>query len=134
MVTGVTDIRKVKQPGMLKIRAKDGGTVLVQDFYQSPYTKIVDPQGDATIKEGANYSILFYKDYQSFYISLLGGDLPTTRSKAEQGFLGKLGISKEEACKLYVALIVPRGVNVKASGADYHLSFCPDGKPLPKNL
>jgi hypothetical protein len=120
--------------GMLKISTKDGDTVFVKDFYQSPYTKIFDEQKDAVIKDGINYTITYYTQDQSFFISLTGGDFHIARSAAEDGFLKKLDISKEDACRLYVSLTVPFFASQKASGEDYHLSFCPDNIPLPKNL
>ncbi len=118
----------------ITIKTMSGDRIKVVDFYQNPYTQIFDPQNDAVIKEGANYSIVYYVKDQSFTITLLGGDLPTTRNEAENAFLEKLGISKEEACQFYVTLGVPFFVSEKASGTDYGLSFCPKSIALPKNL
>ena len=120
--------------GILKITGKDGESVLVNDFYKSPYTQVFDPQNDATIKESTDYSIEYQPNFQAFYINLNGNDLYISRTNAEQGLLDKLGISKDDACKLNVNLGVVYSVNPRASGVEYGLSFCPDGIPLPKNL
>jgi hypothetical protein len=120
--------------GMLKITTKDGGSIIMKDFYQSPYTKILDPQNDASIKESIDYNIEFQPAIPRFFIGLQGNDLYTARENAEQGFLDKLGITKEDACRIKVTLGVHYSVNERASGVNYGLSFCPDGKPLPKNL
>jgi len=120
--------------GMIKITTKDGGSILMKDFYQSPYTKILDPQNDASIKESIDYNIEFQPAIPRFFIGLQGNDLYTARENAEQGLLDKLGITKDDACRIKVTLGVAFSVNEKASGVNYGLSFCPDGKPLPKNL
>jgi hypothetical protein len=120
--------------GMIKIITKDGGSILMKDFYQSPYTKILDSYNDAVIKESIDYTIEFQPGIPGFFIQLLGNNLYLARENAEQGFLDKLGITKEDACRLDVTLGVHYSTNEKASGSAYGLSFCPDGKPLPKNL
>jgi hypothetical protein len=120
--------------GMIKIKAKDGGYVIMKDFYQSPYTQILDQQKDASIKDSIDYNIEFQPEILGFLIDLRGKDLCKARENSEQGLLDKLGITKEEACRLYVDLGVIFSVNAKASGVNYGLSFCPEGKPLPKNL
>ncbi|MCK9351308.1 MAG: hypothetical protein WCT49_00150 [Candidatus Paceibacterota bacterium] len=126
--------KKAESPENIKVTTMEGETLSMKNFYLSPYTRIIDKDNDAVVKEGVNYSFMFYAKYQSFYISLEGGDLYITREEAEQAFLDKLEITKEDACKLYVALTVPFTVSEKAAGTDYHLSFCPNGIPLPKNL
>jgi hypothetical protein len=106
-------------------------SVSVNNFYKDPETKVFDPERDAVIKDEPTYTILYYTMDQSFFIGLLGGDLQVARNTGEQELLKKLGITKEQSCKLRVSVTVPASVNKTASGADYHLSFCPDGKPLP---
>ena len=120
--------------GMIKIQANDGGNVVMKDFYQSPYTQILDQYKDATIKDGVDYHVEFQPGSQEFFISLSGDDLYASRTNAEQGLLDKLGITKDEACRLSVSLAVAFSESPKASGTNYGLSFCPDGIPLPKNL
>ena len=133
-VAADSHFKKEKTSGMLKIRTKDGGTVYVKDFYQSPYTKIADSYKDATIKDSTDYHIEFQPRIPGFFIALYGKDLYISRTNAEQGLLDELGITKKEACQLNVTLGVQFSVNEKASGINYGLSFCPDGIPLPKNL
>lgn len=122
--------------GMIKITTKDGGSILMKDFYQSPYTKILDSYNDASIKESTDYNIEFQPQGPRFFIGLhgKGKELYIARDNAEQGLLDKLGITKEEACQIKVTLGVAFSDSEKASGVNYGLSFCPDGKPLPKNL
>jgi hypothetical protein len=115
----------------ITIHTKKTGDVSVDNFYQDPQTQTFDISKDAVIKDEPTYTILYYTMDQSFFIGLLGGDLQVARNTGEQELLKKLGITKEQSCKLRVSVTVPASVNKTASGADYHLSFCPDGKPLP---
>jgi hypothetical protein len=107
------------------------GDVPVTNFYQNPQIEIFDKDKDAIIKNDPNYQIMYYGKYQSFFISLLGGNLHAARKISEREFLKILNITKNQACKLPVSVSVPHFVNHNASGTDYGLSFCPDGKPLP---
>jgi hypothetical protein len=124
---------QTQKPGDISIQTKDGGTLFVNDFLKSPKTTI-DEEGDATLKDDPNYTILYYKMDQSVFIGLLGGNLPQVRSDAEKELLNILGITEQDACQLKVSTTVPASVSEKAAGKDYGLSFCPSGKPLPKDL
>jgi hypothetical protein len=128
----VTTTQPEKTSGM-SIQTKDGGNIFVNDFSKNPKISF-DGEGDATIKTDPNYTILYYKMDQSFFIGLLGGNLPQVRKDAEKELLSILGISEEEACKIKVSTTVPVSVNEKAAGKDYGLSFCPNSTPFPKNL
>jgi len=127
-------LTNIKDEKKIQIKTTDSGLLSVKDFYQSPFTKIIDKDNDAIISKGINYMIQFYAKYQSFNIVLTGGDLHVVREEAENAFLDTLGITKDEACQLYVSLGTPYYVNVKTAGVEYGLSFCPNGKPLPKTL
>lgn len=117
----------------LTIPTNDGESLLVINFYKSPYTKIFDSENDALIIDNPNYQVIYYAR-GGFVISLLWGDLPSVRTESEQAFIKKLGITEEKACRLSVSLGVAPEASEKAAGRNYKLSFCPDGKPLPKNL
>ncbi|MEI7425407.1 MAG: hypothetical protein WCK16_00580 [Candidatus Moraniibacteriota bacterium] len=83
-------------------------------------------------KENANYSIDYYPQDQGFIIAILNTDIQLARDMAEKDLLTTLNISQADACKLKVSLGVPFDVNENASGINYRLSFCPNGKTFPK--
>ncbi len=119
--------------GDILVSTKDNGDISVNDFFKNKKT-IVYPEWGASLKDDPFYSLLYFTVDKSFLIVLEGGDLHTVRFDAEKEFLTLLGVTEEEACQLKVVMSVPAGVNKKASGHDYGLSFCPSGKQLPKNL
>ncbi|MCX6735676.1 MAG: hypothetical protein NTZ13_01175 [Candidatus Parcubacteria bacterium] len=125
-------VQKPKE-GEISITAKDGGNMIVNDFFKSKKTTIYEEWG-ASLKEHPYYSVLYFTIDQSFLISLTGGDLKIARTDAEKELLQDLGITEEKACQLKVATTIPSNVNEKAAGRDYGLSFCQNGTPLPKNL
>ena len=83
------------------------------------------PGGKAIIfeREG-DYHILFHSQNELFIISILGSPFSEKRFLAEEAFLYKLGITKEEACKLNVVITTPMFANEAESGKNYKLSFC----------
>ena len=95
--------------------------------------RLSDTQEDVTLREEKTYTILFYAKDQSFFIGLKDKDLVTARKEGEAALLDTLDISKEDACKLRVSLTVPFSVSENAAGVDYGLSFCPNGRSLPKD-
>lgn len=117
-------------PGKTVISTPSGEKIETNDPEKVAAEKL-DEKGYLLISN-SSYDILYYKYSQgpSFLISLHSDNLIPARAAAETELLSKLGISKEQACKLLVSLTIPGDVNEKLSGDDYHLSFCPDGKPL----
>jgi hypothetical protein len=108
-------------------------TAVIGKIQQNTQGKVfLDPAKDAVFNDNKDFSIVYYTQDKSFFITLLNSDIWTTRPLAEQGFLENFKLSKEDACMLKVSLGVPYSVNADASGKDYSLSFCPYGKPLPK--
>jgi len=93
--------------------------------------KVID-QKDMVIKEEPRYQILYFNyGKPSFLISIADPDIKNARIEAENDFLKTFGITKEQACGLDVSLTVPASINSNASGQDYGLSFCPNGKSFP---
>ncbi|HUD08659.1 MAG TPA: hypothetical protein VMQ48_01055, partial [Candidatus Saccharimonadales bacterium] len=79
-----------------------------------------------------DYEMSYYPTDQGFIITLQNSDLTNARTAAEKDFIDALGISQEQSCFLKVTLNVPFDVSQAASGRNYGLSFCSNGKPLPK--
>jgi len=87
-------------------------------------------EGNHKVEDDELYAIYYYDVDSSFNITLKIDDVVRARNEAEKGFLRALNITEKEACKLRVSLGVPMSVNREFGGRDYHLSFCPDGKPF----
>lgn len=98
------------------------GLVETKNFYKSA-TEIT-PQNDALITDDPEFQILYYTADSSFFITLLKTPLEATRQKAETELLNKLGISKEDACRLRVAVGAPYWVDEVRGGEELGLSFC----------
>jgi hypothetical protein len=74
----------------------------------------------------------YYPKQQGFIIAIINSDLDKSRKFAEEDFLSILNITKDQACKLNVSMTVLSDISSLAGGGNYGLSFCPDGKPFPK--
>ncbi|MFZ2225915.1 MAG: hypothetical protein WA064_04875 [Candidatus Moraniibacteriota bacterium] len=107
------------------------GTVSINDPHKLPSGKPLSMDG-VNFKENTNYSIDYYPQDQGFIIAILNPNIQAARDAAEKDFLKTLDITKAAACKLKVTLSVPFDVNENASGKNYRLSFCPNGKAFPK--
>jgi len=105
------------------------GNVQTENLYKNPAKRFSDDVLDVTDNE--DYTMYFFPETQSIIISINNPEIQFARYKAEQELLARLGITKEEACKLNVDLGVPFSVNAEASGVNYGLSFCPNGKQFP---
>ncbi|MDI6778047.1 MAG: hypothetical protein QMD77_02545 [Patescibacteria group bacterium] len=106
-----------------------GGDIKINNLYKNPVAKLY--HNGVLFKQTPDFEMSFYPDDQGFIISLLNPDLKKSRDEAEKEFLEELGINKEQACLLKISLGVTADINEKAAGANYGLSFCPNGKPLP---
>lgn len=95
--------------------------VTMNDFY-----KFDQPKHDeyATISKTQAYHIFYIPDQNLFYISITYPPFEQNRIAAEEDFLDKLGITKEDACELDVDLTTPGFVGNSEAGKVYHLSFC----------
>ena len=107
------------------------GTVSINDPNKLPEKKPLSMDG-VNFKENSDYSISYYPQDQGFIIVILNPNIQVARDAAEKAFLETLGINQKAACKLKVTLSVPFGVNENASGINYGLSFCPNGKAFPQ--
>lgn len=84
----------------------------------------LDEEGDAEIETTEEYSIVYYASDRSFFITVLRKPFYENRIMAEEKFVKKMNITKEEACKLNVVLTFFDS----GSYDNYGLSFCPNGK------
>ncbi|RJQ28929.1 hypothetical protein C4571_02730 [Candidatus Parcubacteria bacterium] len=98
------------------------GTVTVKNFYRDPVE--LNSERDALITRTGDYDIVYLAGDSSFLITISRLPFDAARQAAEGGFLRVLQIAKDEACKLRVALRVPRFVDEGLAGKDFGLSFC----------
>lgn len=98
------------------------GNVLVNNFTQNILSRT---ESSMIIADTSDYQIVYFQKEGSFLITLASQPATAARIKAESAFLSILNISKEQACKLTVALKIPYSVDENLAGPDYGLSFCP---------
>lgn len=108
------------------------GPIHVNNVYKLPPVQELSYDG-IKFKNSDYYSMDYYPNQQGFIIIITNPDIEKARQIAEDDFLNILGISKNEACQLNVSMTVFREVSDLASGRNYRLSFCPNGKPFPKD-
>jgi hypothetical protein len=106
------------------------GDIETNNLYKNPLENL--SKNGIVFGKSNDFIISFFPQDQGFLITLLNSDLATARTKAEDTFLQDLNILKDQACNLKVELNVPAFVSEKAAGVNYGLSFCPNGKSLPK--
>lgn len=109
----------------------DNAKIEVNNLYKNPANLVPGTDNTVNFIQNKDYYMFFSPKTEYFQITLLNPDIQKARSEAESDFLSTLGITKDQACQLNVELGVPYAVNQAASGKDYGLSFCPNGKPLP---
>lgn len=107
------------------------GTIPVSNIYKLPGVELLDFDG-VNFKNSQYYHMEYYPKQQGFIIAILDSAIQKARGIAESDFISVLNITQDQACKLNVSLTVPPTVNEKASGGNYGLSFCPNGKAFPK--
>jgi len=105
------------------------GEVVINNIYKDAINTYSD--GGVSFKNNNDYYIAYYPQDQGFIITIENQDIQTARQKAEADFVQTLGITQQQACQLRVSLGVPVSINEQASGGNYGLSFCPNGKPFP---
>jgi hypothetical protein len=106
-------------------------TIPVANIYGLPDAKSLDFDG-INFKSSPYYHMEYYPKQQGFIIAIINQDIQKSREVAESDFMAILNINKDQACQLNVSLTVPPSINQKASGGNYGLSFCPNGKAFPK--
>lgn len=80
-------------------------------------------RGDAVFIKTPEYQIVYLKNYEEFVINLSTSSAET-RDSAENDFLSKLGVTKEEACRLRVTVSAPYVSTQTVSMPQKSLSFC----------
>ncbi|MFA7319277.1 MAG: hypothetical protein WC022_01635 [Parcubacteria group bacterium] len=113
----------------MTIKTKQGD-IQTNNLYKNPIENL--SKNGVVFGKSNDFIISFFPQDQGFLITLLNPDLATARTNAENTFLQDLNIPKDQACNLKVELNVPSFVNEGAVGKNYGLSFCPNGKALPK--
>lgn len=81
-------------------------------------------QGDVDFSSDSAYSLTYLPDYDQFLITILKNPFEENRTKAEDEFIEKLGITKDQACILNVTVSVPFSVDPERAGVKHPLSFC----------
>ncbi len=98
------------------------GVVEIKNFYAHD-----PPLGEGysiMVKETAGYNIIYDRADSSFWLAILKTPFSTWRDAAEQDFLQTLGITKEDACKLYVSVGITYIPGDPLNGKMLPLSFC----------
>ena len=103
------------------------GNVAVNNFY-----KTVTSQDEeyVTFEQSSDYELLYDTEDSSFVVSILNGPIAQTVPEAEQAFLGAVGVSKSDACKLNVTVGIPAALAGTQFSEGLPLSFCPSGTSL----
>lgn len=96
--------------------------IKMNNFLSSPIK--TNDHGDALFVKTKGYQLVYLRQYNKFLITILSSPFEENRKKGEENFLKKLGITKEEACKLNASISTPYFVNPQYSGIKYPLSFC----------
>jgi hypothetical protein len=104
------------------------GTVNINNVYKNPVEQL--SQNGVSFTQNSDYYMSFYPKNNGFLITLLNPDLEKARSEAENDFINKLGITKDQACSLNVSITIPNSVSTKYSGGIYNFSFCPGSTPF----
>lgn len=112
-----------QNPAGLSIHT-NSGEIKVKDFTIQPKDETKD---SITAEKNAGFNIAYFKNDQSFLITLEAEPLKQNRQLAEQELLKMLQIDEQSACRLKVSLVVPYEISPDLSGKDYGLSFCPNG-------
>ena len=81
-------------------------------------------RGDILVSDENSFQTLYFAQEDQFLISIIASPFSEKRVEAENDFVTKLGISKEEACLLDVVITTPKYANPSQAGKNYTLSFC----------
>lgn len=99
------------------------GSVVVKNFYL--LDPKIDSDGNALLAVTPNYFISYDTGNGSFWIAITSQPFSAWQVTAEAGFLGLLGITQKDACKLSVSEGIPYDTSNALSGRSFPLSFCP---------
>lgn len=95
--------------------------IQTNDFLSNPIK--TNLQGDVLFAKTKDYQITYLRQFGEFIINVSTSSA-MVRDDAESEFLRKLGITKEEACRLKVFVSVPYIPNPNLSIEKRTLSFC----------
>jgi hypothetical protein len=110
-----------RKPVVLPEKIEISG-ISVNNFNKDP--KEIDSFGDVFITGGEEFDIIYFPNTKNFSINILSSPFRDMQLKAEEVFLKKLGITKEQACLLPVDVGTPFYANPDESGKQFPLSFC----------
>jgi len=95
--------------------------IQTNDFLSNPIK--TNSQGDVLFVNTTDYQITYLRGFNQFVINISTSSAGI-RDNAESGFLKKLGISKDDACRLNVFVSAPYVPNPYLSVQARTLSFC----------
>lgn len=81
-------------------------------------------RGDILVSDEEYFQTLYFAQEDQFLISVIMSPFNEKRIEAENDFVIRLGISKENACLLDVVITTPKYANPNEAGKNYSLSFC----------
>lgn len=94
----------------------------VNNILESPIE--TNQRGDILFYQIPSYQMVYFPQSQGFLIDIQKKPFLKVREEAEKDFIKKLGISKNEACRLKVNIVVSCYVDEDHCGINYPLSFC----------
>jgi len=115
------------QPLPTNVKSRSNGKILInnvelRDFFI--FSKKINENGDVLISQSENYNIEYFPKFNSFLISIKASPFEENRKLAEQELINKLGINKNDACRLPINVATTQEINPEFSGRNYPLSFC----------
>ncbi len=102
-----------------------GGSITVKNFYRGALGVI--EESEVVMDRTDAYELDYSRADSSFAATLLRGPVAQTRAEAEARLLDILGISRSDACRLSVSVVIPVSVDASLGGRSYPLSFCAKG-------
>jgi hypothetical protein len=101
------------------------GNVTVKNFYKTALALIEGTE--VVLAKNDGYEIDYSNVDSSFVITIRQIPIDSVRVDAESQLLNLLGISKNDACRLSVSVIIPASLDPQAGGRSYPLGICSQG-------
>lgn len=124
IIPSTDDLRKKFGSDDLIRFSNPKGDVNVNNFYKS--SPFITEDGDADIITTDSYRIQYAGYNKTFYISISDEDIATAIRDAGEKFVSIMGISKQDACKLKIAVFVPAEFIKAAPPKTF--TFCPSSE------
>lgn len=124
VIPDTDDLRKKFGSNDLIRFSNSKGDVSVNNFYKS--SPFITEDGDADIITTDSYRIQYAGYNKTFYISISDEDVGTAIRDAGEKFVSIMGISKQDACKLKIAVFVPADLIKSAPPKTF--TFCPSNE------